>query len=475
MTRMTRRINFNAGPAALPVAVLEQAQAEMLDFAGTGASMLEHSHRGPEYNGVHEEVLTLFSELMALPDSHAVVMTQGGGSLQFAMVPMNFLPPGGSADYLVTGYWARLAFEEARRIATVRAAYRLGGGWDPGPPPADREGALARPEGRLCPPHVQQHAVRDAVAGLARHRERAAGRGHELRHPVASRRRFALQAHLRGRPEEPRAGGPRVHRVDKDWLAKARRDLPDILRYEVHLKAKSIYHTPPTFLVYLVGLQLKWIKAHGGAAGMEKRNRTKAERLYGTLDRLAGFYRAPVEKASRLPDERRLPSDGLRARRRRSSPKRPSAGSSASRATATSAACASRSTTRCRPRTWTCSCPSWKTSPAPRASRASSRSPCASLDHRSCRRCAETGTAVFSSGANVWTRNSSTSQPNSSSSATEVAPWPQLVALLLVALPERRDLRGLLLILLRIVGQPLQPHLDRLEIARDVAEPAGAA
>ena len=119
---MTRKINFNAGPATLPVSVLEQAQAEMLDHGGTGAGMFEHSHRSPEYNRVHEETLSLLGELMGVPESHAIVMTQGGGSMQFAMVPMNFIPTGGSADYLVTGYWVRLAYEEAARCGTVRAA-----------------------------------------------------------------------------------------------------------------------------------------------------------------------------------------------------------------------------------------------------------------------------------------------------------------------------------------------------------------
>ena len=117
-----RKINFNAGPAALPLPVLEQAQRELLDFEGTGLSILEHSHRGKDYDRVHQEVVSLFTELLDLPKSHGVILVQGGASLQFAMLPMNFLLPGRSADYLVTGHWARLAFEEARRLGAVRAA-----------------------------------------------------------------------------------------------------------------------------------------------------------------------------------------------------------------------------------------------------------------------------------------------------------------------------------------------------------------
>ena len=117
-----RRLNFNAGPAALPLPVLEHAQGELLDFEGTGLSMLEHSHRGRHYDRVHDETLSLFTELMALPKSHSAIMVQGGASLQFAMLPMNFLRAGHSADYAVTGHWARLAFEEARRVGMARAA-----------------------------------------------------------------------------------------------------------------------------------------------------------------------------------------------------------------------------------------------------------------------------------------------------------------------------------------------------------------
>jgi phosphoserine aminotransferase len=296
---MTRKINFNAGPATLPLAVLEQAKAELLDYAGTGASMLEHSHRGPEYNRVHEEVLALYAELLSLPDSHAVVMTQGGGSLQFAMLPMNFVPAGGSADYLVTGYWARLAFEEAGRVGKAWAAIDSAtAGIQATRLPTAKELAL---DPKAAYVHVTSNNTlfgsqwRDwpdtgnvpLVADMS---------SDILSRPIDVTRFKLIYA---GTQKNLGPAGLALTVVDKDWLATARKDLPDILRYEVHLKAKSIYHTPPTFNVYLVGLQLKWIKANGGAAGMERRNRAKAERLYGALDRLSGFYRVPVEKDSR--------------------------------------------------------------------------------------------------------------------------------------------------------------------------------
>ena len=296
---MTRKINFNAGPATLPLPVLEQAQAELLDFNGTGVSMLEHSHRGKDYDRVHEEALALFAELLGLPSSHAVVMVQGGASLQFAMLPMNFLPAGASADYLVTGWWARLAYEEAARVGKARAACDT----------ANAEGKherLPRPdELKLDPKAAYVHVCsNNTIFGTQWHAwpdVKGVPLVADISSDVLSRpldvSRFKLV--YCGTQKNLGPAGLALVAVDKAWLATARKDLPDILRYEVHLKARSIYHTPPTFATYLVGLQLKWIKANGGAAGMEKRNKAKADALYGALDRMSGFYTAPAAREAR--------------------------------------------------------------------------------------------------------------------------------------------------------------------------------
>lgn len=294
-----RKISFNAGPASLPLPVLERAREELLDFQGTGLSILEHSHRGLEYDRVHEETLALFSELMGLPKSHSPIMVQGGASLQFAMLPMNFLTPGRSADYAVTGHWARLAYEEARRVGAARAACDTAGpGGKHARVPAAGE-LLIDPKAAYL--HIttnntifgtQWHSLPDTkgvplVADMC---------SDILSRPLEAARFSLIYA---GAQKNLGPAGLALIAVDRDWLKTARADLPDILSYAVHLEARSIYHTPPTFAVYLVGLQLRWIKENGGPAGMEKRNRAKAELLYGTLDRLSGFYRAPAEKASR--------------------------------------------------------------------------------------------------------------------------------------------------------------------------------
>jgi phosphoserine aminotransferase len=294
-----RKLNFNAGPSALPLPVLEQAQRELLDFNGTGISILESSHRSGEYDRVHSEVLALFTELMDLPRSHSPIMIQGGASLQFAMLPLNFLSPGRSADYAVTGHWARLAYEEARRVGAARAACDTSG-------PDGKHVRVPRPnELTLDPKAAYLHVTTNNTIFGTQWRSMPDAKGVPLVADMCSdilsrpvdAAKFALI--YAGAQKNLGPAGLALIAVDRDWLKTARTGVPDILSYSAHLEARSIYHTPPTFAVYLVGLQLKWIKANGGAEGMENRNKLKAALLYGALDRLNGFYTAPVEKESR--------------------------------------------------------------------------------------------------------------------------------------------------------------------------------
>ncbi|MBI3564342.1 MAG: 3-phosphoserine/phosphohydroxythreonine transaminase [Elusimicrobia bacterium] len=296
---MTRKLNFNAGPAGLPLAVLEEARDQFVDFSGTGMSIVEHSHRGKAYEAVHAEATALFSELLGLPASHGVVLLQGGASLQFAMVPMNFLPAGKSADYIVTGHWAKIAFSEAGKVGTVRKAAD----------PVNADKTYTRlptaQEIVVSPDCAYVHMTsNNTIFGTQWHAlPDAKGRplvsdmsSDILCRPVDASKHALIYA---GAQKNLGPSGLTVVALDKEWLKTARADIPDILRYQKHLDAQSLYHTPPSFSVYLFGLNLKWIKANGGAAGMEKRNRTKAETVYGALDRLSGFYAAPVEKSAR--------------------------------------------------------------------------------------------------------------------------------------------------------------------------------
>ena len=294
-----RKINFNAGPAGLPLPVLEQAQAELVDYHGTGMSIVEHSHRGKAYEAAHVEALNLFGELLGLPSTHAVLALQGGASLQFAMLPLNFLPAGRSADYIVTGHWAKIAFSEAGKVGTVRKA-------------ADSVQAdkrylrLPKAEEISIDPkaayvHMTSNNTIYGTQWSSLPDTKGAPLVSDMSSDILSRPIDAARHHMiyAGAQKNLGPSGLTVVAINKDWLKESRTDIPDILRYQKHLDANSLYHTPPSFSVYLFGLNLKWIKSQGGAKGMESRNKTKSDLLYSTLDRLSGFYKAPVEKASR--------------------------------------------------------------------------------------------------------------------------------------------------------------------------------
>ena len=296
---MKRKINFNAGPAGLPLPVLEEARDQFVDFKGTGMSVIEHSHRGKAYEAVHQEAIAAFSELLGLPTSHGVVLLQGGASLQFAMLPLNFLPKGSSADYLVTGHWAKIAFSEASKIGAARAAADSVDGnkmYTRLPAPQeisiDSTAAYAHMTSNNTIFGTQYQALPD-VKGRPLVSDMSSD---ILSRPVDVRRHALIYA---GAQKNLGPSGLTVVAIDKEWLKQARTDIPDILRYQKHLDAGSLYHTPPSFAVYLFGLNLKWIKANGGAAGMERRNKAKSDALYAALDRLSGFYAAPVERSAR--------------------------------------------------------------------------------------------------------------------------------------------------------------------------------
>ncbi|MFI5347313.1 MAG: 3-phosphoserine/phosphohydroxythreonine transaminase [Elusimicrobiota bacterium] len=296
---MTRKINFNAGPAGLPLPVLETAQKDLVEFQGTGLSIMEHSHRGKAYEAVHQEAVALFAELLGLPKTHDVLLLQGGASLQFAMLPLNFLPAGKSADYIVTGHWAKIAFAEAGKVGTVRKAADSAG-------PDKVYLRLPKPEEISIDPNAAyvHMTSNNTIFGTQWHSlPDAKGRPlvSDMSSDILSRPVDAARHHMiyAGAQKNLGPSGLTVVALNRDWLKESRTDIPDILRYQKHLDANSLYHTPPTLAIYLFGLNLKWIKANGGAAGMETRNKTKADLLYGALDRLSGFYKAPVEKAAR--------------------------------------------------------------------------------------------------------------------------------------------------------------------------------
>jgi phosphoserine aminotransferase len=285
---------------------LERARDELLDFAGTGMSVMEHSHRGKEYEAVHDEAMALLRDLLGIPSEYEILFEQGGASMQFALVPMSFLPPGGSADYVVTGGWSAKARSEALAWANmIGAEVRLaastkeeGGGW------AYRR--VARPEeAKLDPQAAYVHwASNETVHGvqyLDLPRFGSAPQVCDMSSDFLWRPMDVTPFDLiyAGAQKNIGPSGLTVIVIRRDFLARGRKELPGILQYRTVAEARSLLNTPPTFGIYLARNVLAWIRDLGGLRVIEQRNRAKAAAVYAAIDAHPGFFRAPIEKASR--------------------------------------------------------------------------------------------------------------------------------------------------------------------------------
>src|SRR5512142_2928970 len=309
---MNRVKNFNAGPAALPLPALERARDELLDFAGSGMSVMEHSHRGKEYEAVHDEAIALLRGLLAVPDTHEVLFVQGGASQLFAQLPMNLVEKGRSADYVVTGAWGEKAFSEAKvTTALLGGAARLAGttGAGEGKEKQYVRAAVAR-DLQLAPDAAYVHVTsNETIHGVQYAVDPArpfpdtgavplvADMSSDFLWRPFDVSRFGLV--YAGAQKNIGPSGVVVVIARKDLIAGGRKDIPKIFQFRTHAENKSLYNTPPTFGVYMVRNVLSWLKGQGGVAGMEKVNRKKAARLYGIIDGNPGFFRSPVERESR--------------------------------------------------------------------------------------------------------------------------------------------------------------------------------
>jgi phosphoserine aminotransferase len=311
---MSRSWNFYAGPATLPLPALERARDEMIDWEGTGMSVMETSHRSKEYDAVHHEAMDLYKELLGLDDDHVVIFMGGGASLQFAMLPMNFIPPGGSADYVNTGTWSKKAIKEADIVASARIA---------GSSEDDKFMRIPRhDELDLDPNAAYVHLTSNNTIAGTQWTDFPVTKGVPLVADMSSdllwRPFDANRFHLvyAGAQKNLGPSGVTVIIIDKKWLQKANEGLPTLLQYATHVAKESLYNTPPTFPIYMVRNVVRWVKDNGGLEGMEKRNRAKADRLYGVIQAYPDFYRCPVEESSRsvMNVVFRLPSEELEAR-----------------------------------------------------------------------------------------------------------------------------------------------------------------
>ncbi|MBN2492490.1 MAG: 3-phosphoserine/phosphohydroxythreonine transaminase [Planctomycetes bacterium] len=311
---MTHRIiNFNPGPAGLPLQALQRVQAELLDYRGSGLSIMEASHRGKDYDAVHSEAQALFQRLFGMPDDFKVLLLQGGASLQFAMVPMNFLAPDQSADYVNTGEWATKAIKEAKLFGKVRIA------GSSEPIHFSALPALASldldPDARYC--HI---TTNNTIFGTQYPTYPDTGEVPlvcDMSSDILSRRIDWTHIGLvyAGAQKNLGPSGLTVVALRESFYQKAKTTgVPTMLAYRTHWEKDSLFNTPPTFAVYIFKTVLEWVDSIGGLAAVEQRNRDKAALVYGTIDANPDFFRGTVtDPASRsqMNATFRLPTEDL--------------------------------------------------------------------------------------------------------------------------------------------------------------------
>ncbi len=293
---MTRVFNFSAGPAALPVEVLEQIRDEMLDWHEHGMSVMEMSHRGKAFTGIAAQAEADLRELLAVPDDYRVLFMQGGATGQFAGVPMNLSAADATADYLNTGAWSKKAIGEAKRYCSVNVAADAADGKYTSIP--------ARDGWRLTPGAAYLHYTpNETIGGVEFPFIPESGdvplvadmSSTILSRPIEVSRFGVIYA---GAQKNIGPAGLVVVIVREDLLGRARADTPTVLDWKAMAADGSMTNTPPTFAWYVAGLVFQWVKRQGGLEVMGRRNRAKSELLYGAIDD-SGFYRSPVDPACR--------------------------------------------------------------------------------------------------------------------------------------------------------------------------------
>ena len=292
---MARAINFSAGPAALPEEVLRQAAGEMLDWHGSGQSVMEMSHRGKEFISIAEAAEADLRELMGIPANYKVLFLQGGASQQFEMVPINLLRGKPSADYIHTGEWAKKAIKAARQFAQVNvAASAEDKNFTYAPPQQDwkldKNAAFVHYTANETIGGVEFHWTPKVDAPLVCDMS-----SNILSRPVDVSRFGLIYA---GAQKNIGPAGLTIVIVRDDLIGHAQPTPPATFDYKTHADAGSMYNTPPTYAIYIAGLVFQWLKKQGGLAAIERRNIEKAQLLYDYLDQ-SPFFRNPVRKADR--------------------------------------------------------------------------------------------------------------------------------------------------------------------------------
>ena len=301
---MARVFNFNPGPAVLPIEVLQEAQAQLVDFKGIGMSLMEASHRGKDY-----EAVANLKTLLGLGDDYQVLFLQGGASLQFSMVPMNLLSEGQVADYVHTGAWASKAIKEAKILGKVNIVA------DTSKDSPARIPAVSSL--KFTPGAAYVHITSNETIAGTQWKEfpktespLAADMSSDILSRPFDAKRFGLI--YAGAQKNLGPAGVTLVVMKKDLVGKASEKVPIILRYKTHADENSLYNTPPCFAIYVVLLVTRWILAKGGLQAMGRMNAEKAAKLYATIDS-SGFWRGTAAKDSRsdMNVTFRLPTEAL--------------------------------------------------------------------------------------------------------------------------------------------------------------------
>jgi phosphoserine aminotransferase len=293
---MTRVFNFSAGPATLPEPVLRQAAGEMLDWHGSGMSVMEMSHRGKEFIAIHAEAERLLRELLAVPANYKVLFLQGGAIGQNAFLPMNLLRGHSGADYIDTGEWAKKSIKEAKKYCKVNVAASAES--------TKYTSVPARETWKLDPNAAYVHICsNETIGGVEYHWTPDTGdvplvadmSSNILSRPVDVSRYGLIYA---GAQKNIGPAGLTIVIVRDDLIGQAMPITPSAFDYQQQADNDSMLNTPPTYAIYIAGLVFQWIKAQGGLAAMEKHNRAKAALLYDHLD-ATSFYSSPVARTDR--------------------------------------------------------------------------------------------------------------------------------------------------------------------------------
>lgn len=306
-----RVYNFNAGPATLPLEVLEEVQDEFLDFKGEGMSIIEMSHRSKTYDAVNAEVEADMKDLLGLDDDYRVLFLQGGATLQFSMIPLNFLPSGATADYVLTGAWSEKALAEAKKVGGTHVAF------------TDKDNNYTRipkiSEIKLSDNPAYVHITSNNTIFGTQWRElpcfgnipMVADMSSDILSRPFSAGHFSLI--YAGAQKNLGPAGVTVVIIRKDMAEGNPENLPTMLRYQTYAKDNSLYNTPPVFSIYVMGKVLKWIKAGGGLVGMAAHNEAKAKIIYDAIDSFPDFFEGHADKSSRslMNITFRLPNEEL--------------------------------------------------------------------------------------------------------------------------------------------------------------------